>query len=414
MTDNDNQVCLVVGAGQAGAELAISLRQNGWAGAIKLIGDEGHLPYRRPPLSKAFLAGQIEAEALLIKPAAVYEKNGIELLLSSPATALDTQAHTLTLANGDCLSYSKLALTTGGRVRRLPVQGADKANVFTLRGVEDARRLREYFVPGKRLVIVGGGYIGLEVAAVAVRAGLAVSLLEAAPRVLARVTVPEISQFYERVHREQGVQLRTSVGIERIDGGELAEAVVLSDGERIPCDFVLVGIGLIPNVELAQFGGLAVDNGIVVDLACRTSDADIVAAGDCTQHDNGFLGRRFRLESVQNANDQARVAAATLAGKDAAYQAVPWFWSDQYDLKLQTVGISAGFDRFVLRGDPDAGNFAGFYLKEGVVIAVDTVSRPQEFSQAKILVSRRASVTAERLADESVALKQIVDELALS
>ena len=399
---------VIIGAGQAGAETAIELRKIGYQGRIVIVGEETHLPYKRPPLSKAYLAGTIAAETLYVMQQANLDKVSIEVLTGRRVESIDRAGKTLKLSDGSTLPYAKLCLATGGRARMLTLPGADKPNVYPLRSIADVEAIRAHCQPGKSAVIVGGGFIGLEVAAVAVKLGLKVTVLESLPRVLARVTVPEISEFYEKAHRDAGVDLRTGVQISAFEGGERVIHVLLGDGTRIETDFVVAGIGLIANVELAQAAGLAVDNGIVVDEFTQTSDPDIVAAGDCTNHPNIHYGRRMRLESVQNAMEQGRAAAHALAGQPRRYDMVPWFWSDQYDLKLQMVGLSAGFDRFVLRGDPATRSFAAFYLGDGKVIAADAVSRPQDFMFAKRLVALRAQVSAEQLADESVPLKSLV------
>ncbi|MDI3258163.1 MAG: FAD-dependent oxidoreductase [Sinobacteraceae bacterium] len=403
---------IIVGAGQAGAELAFSLRRLGHAGRILLIGDEPHPPYRRPPLSKTYLAGEATLESLFLGPPQVYEKQGIECRFGVGVESIDRVAHRLRLFDGTQLTYDKLAFTTGGRSRRLSLPGADKSNVHHLRTIADVDRIKRTFVAGRRLVIIGGGYIGLETAAAAVKKGLHVCVVEALPRVLARVTAPEISVFYERAHRARGVDLRTGVGVQALEGEARVEHVVLTDGTRLPAELVIVGIGLIPNTELAEAAGLDVDNGIVVDRYGLTSDPDIVAAGDCTNHENVFLDCRVRLESVPNALEQARVAAATLVGKSRAQDAIPWFWSDQYDLKLQMVGLSQGYDTLVIRGDPETESFLAFYLKDGVVISVDAVNRPQEFSLAKRIVATRCAIPAERLRDEKTPLQDLLQSSA--
>jgi len=399
---------VIVGAGQAGGDLASALRQFGYSGRIVLIGEESAVPYRRPPLSKAFLSGDMGEEALYIKTREAYAKHDIELRTGLRVQSIDRAAHTLTLADGSRLAYDKLALTTGGRPRRLDLPGADKPNVHYVRTIDDINRLREQFKAGKRLVIVGGGYIGLEVAAVGIKKGLQVTLVEAMPRLLARVTGPELSQYYEQVHRRHGVDIRLGAGVQAMEGGSQVEAVVLQDGTRVPADIVIVGIGLIPNTELAEKAGLAVDNGIVVDLYAQTEDPDIVAAGDCTNHDNGFCGRRLRLESVPNASEQARVAAASICGQRVPHASVPWFWSDQYNLKLQMAGLSQGYDRAVVRGSMAADSFVAFYLREGVVIALDSVNRPADFMAGKKMVAARLRADPATLADETVSLKALV------
>jgi 3-phenylpropionate/trans-cinnamate dioxygenase ferredoxin reductase subunit len=399
---------LIVGAGQAGAELANALRQQGFNGSITMLGDETHLPYRRPPLSKTYLAGDATLESLLLKTQAGYERQNVDCRLGIGVERIDRAAKTVTLYDGTSLPYDKLALTTGGRVRKLSLPGAEHPNVHYVRNIDDIQRMQPQFVEGKKLVIVGGGYIGLEAASVGIKKGLQVTVIEAMPRVLQRVTVPEISAFYARVHAERGVDIRTGVGVHGFEGDATVETVVLADGQRIAADLVIVGIGLIPNTELAEAAGIEVANGIVVDAFCQTSDPDIVAAGDCTQHENRFYGRRMRLESVPNALEQGRVAAAALCGKPVPYAAVPWFWSDQYELKLQMVGLSEGYDQFVVRGDMASNTFIAFYLKDGVVISADAVSKPADFMVAKRLVGERVPVTAAQLQDDSTPLKALL------
>ncbi len=403
---------IIVGAGQAGGETASELRKQGYAGRIVLVGDEPHVPYRRPPLSKAYLNGSATQESLYILPPAGLEKARIEFIGGVRAERIDRAAKQLHLADGRALHYDKLVLATGGRARTLSLPGADRPNVFPLRSIADVQALRGHCLEGRSAVIIGGGFIGLEVAAVAVKLGMKVTVLEGLPRVLARVTVPEVSAFFERIHREAGVDLRTGVQIAALEGDPTVTQVVLADGSRIAADFVLAGIGQLPNVELAQQAGLAVDNGIVVDEYSRTADPDIYAAGDCANHPNEFYGCRLRLESVQNAMEQGRVVAAALLGKPQVYNVVPWFWSDQYDLKLQMVGLSAGFDRMIVRGDFNSRAFAAFYLKDGRMIAADTVGRPQDFMFAKKLVAARAVVDAQQLADEAVPLKALLPAAA--
>jgi len=405
-------VTVIVGAGQAGSELATSLRQHGYADSVVLIGDEDYVPYRRPPLSKTYLSDEVTLESLFLKPRAAYEKHAIECRFGIGVESIDRAARSLRLYDGSVLRYDKLALTTGGRPRRLSVPGAERSNVHYIRTVAGIDRLKQQFGEGKRLVIIGGGYIGLETASVGIKKGLHVTVVEALPRVLARVTAPEISAFYERVHRGHGVDLRTGVGVHALEGSGDTCTVVLADGTRLAADLVVIGVGLIPNTELAEAAGIEVSNGIVVDRYAVTSDPDIVAAGDCTNHDNVFLGRRLRLESVPNALEQARVAAASILGRPRVYDAVPWFWSDQYDLKLQMVGLSQDYDDLIVRGDMDANSFTAFYLKDGVVISADSVNRPQDFMVAKRLVAERAAVPSERLRDDAVPLKSLLQATA--
>lgn len=403
----------IVGAGQTGCELALALRQQGCTGPIVVFGEESHPPYQRPPLSKACLKGELKEVSLQLRQPAAYERAQVELTLSTRIERIDRARKTLVLANGSERPYAKLALATGGRPRRLRSADAERAeraaNFHYLRTIEDVRRIRARFAPGRRLIVLGGGYIGLEVAASAIACGLDVTVLEALPRVLARVTAPEVSAFYERVHRQAGVDLRTCTevrGFEFSPDGTIA-AVCCSDGASIPADLVIAGIGLVPNTELAQAAGLAVDNGIVVDEYARTSDPDIVAAGDCANFPEAICGRRVRLESVPNAIEQARSAAASLLGKQRVHAAVPWFWSEQYDLKLQIAGLSGGYDQVVLRGSTSTRSFAAFYFRDQCLIACDAVNRPQEFMFAKRLVPSRCRLDPLLLADESVPLKSI-------
>ena len=400
---------LIVGGGQAGGEVAGELRKQGFTGRVVILGEEAQIPYKRPPLSKGFLAGTVTEESLFVAQPANLEKLHIEFIGNARVERIDRAAHQVHLADGRALNYDKLALTTGGRARLLTQAGGDKPNVFPLRSVADVKKIQPHAVAGRKAVIVGAGFIGLETAAVLVKLGLQVTVLEGLPRVLARVTAPEVSSFFERVHREAGVDLRTGVQVAALEGEERVTHVLLADGSRIETDFLIVGIGVVANTELAAAAGLAVDNGIVVDEFACTADPDIVAAGDCTNHPSNFAGRRIRLESVQNAMEQGRIAARSMVGKREAYQNVPWFWSDQYDLKLQMVGLSQGYDQLVLRGDPATQrNFAAFYLREGRMIAADAISRPAEFMLAKKWVAEGVVLPAAALADESTPLKSLL------
>lgn len=400
---------LIVGGGQAGGEVAGELRKQGFSGRVLIVSEEAQIPYKRPPLSKGFLAGTVNEDALFVSQPANLEKLNIEFIGNARVEGIDRAAHQVQLADGRRLGYDKLALTTGGRARLLTQQGGDKPNVLPLRSIADVRRIQPHCFAGQKVVIIGAGFIGLETAAVLVKMGLQVTVLEGLPRVLARVTAPEVSSFFERVHREAGVDLRTGVQVEALEGDARVTHVRLADGSRIEADFLIVGIGVVANTELAEAAGLAVDNGIVVDEFARTSDPDVVAAGDCTNHPSPFAGRRIRLESVQNAMEQGRIAARSLLGKTEPYHNVPWFWSDQYDLKLQMVGLSQGYDQLVLRGDPQTQrSFSAFYLREGRMIAADAVSRPAEFMLAKKWVAEGAVLPAAALADEATPLKSLL------
>jgi 3-phenylpropionate/trans-cinnamate dioxygenase ferredoxin reductase subunit len=402
------ETALILGGGQAGAQAATSLRQEGFGGRILLIGAEPLLPYQRPPLSKAFLAGELPRERLLIKPEAFYRQADVEPVLGVAATALDVQARLLTLGDGQQRAFDQLLFATGGRPRQLDCPGADHPRLHYLRTVADVDQMRPAFVAGARLVIIGAGYIGLEVAAVAAKHGLRVTVLEAAPRVLARVTSPEVSEFFQRIHAQAGVEIRCNTGVARIEGTADLARVITDDGEGLDAELVLAGIGLLPNVELAQAAGIACDNGILVDELGNTSAAGILAAGDCANHPNAIYACRFRLESVHNAIEQAKTAAATMAGKHKPYAQVPWFWSDQYDIKLQTAGMNRGYDQVVVRGDPATRSFAVFYLQANRLLAVDAINRPAEFILARTLIPREGTVDAARLADDAVAVKDLL------
>ncbi len=405
----NNSHCIIVGGSHAGAQLVASLAQNGWDGKVTLIGEEPALPYHRPPLSKTYLAGTKDLNDLLIRPHAFYEKNHIHTMLGARVARIDRDAKKVVLDEGAEIPYTKLALTTGSRARNIPIPGTDLPGVFYLRDLDDVDNIRHYVGKGKKVVIVGGGYIGLETAAALRQIGMEVTILEALPRVLQRVTAPEISAFYTRIHAEEGVQVLTDTGIESIQGDTHVEQVTCSGGRTLEADLVVIGIGIQPATELAEAAGLKVDNGIVVDEFARTTDHDIVAAGDCTHHYNPIYDRHLRLESVQNAVDQAKVAAATLCGKLEPYNALPWFWSDQYDVKLQIAGLSQGFDQVIIRGDPKTGrSFAAFYLREGKLLAVDAINRPKEFMMSKRVLVESICPDPVRLADESVDIRDVL------
>ena len=390
---------VIVGAGHAAGQTAASLRQKGFSGSITLVGDEPFVPYQRPPLSKAYLAGELEPERLFFKPANFYPDKDIDLRLGVRVDAIDREAHTAALSDGTTLPYDKLVLTTGSRVRELHIPGHDLEGVHYLRSIADVDAMRPAFRRGARLAIVGGGYIGLEVAAVANKLGLEVTVLETESRVMNRVVATEISNFFQRMHTEEGVRLELGRRVQAIRGDGRVESVVCGDGLDVPADICIIGIGILPNVELAEAAGLKCSNGIVVNEYCVTSDPDILAAGDCTRHPNGIYGRHLRLESVHNAIEQGKTAAATICGKPAPYSQVPWFWSDQYDVKLQIAGLTEGYEQFVMRGDPASRSFAAFYLHDGRLLAVDAINSPREFMLAKKLIAAGACFDIAALAD---------------
>ncbi|MDX1291746.1 MAG: FAD-dependent oxidoreductase [Hyphomonas sp.] len=399
---------VVIGGGQAAAQAIQSLRMGGYTGALTLIGDEPVLPYQRPPLSKAYMKGEFAEERLYFKPSNWYADNKVDLVLSTRATGIDRTTRRVDLENGGHLDYDALIIATGSRPRMLPIEGADLDQVHELRSLADVERIRPQMVAGRSIVIVGAGYIGLEAAAVARQMGLNVTVLEMAPRVLARVTSPVMSEFYEAEHRRQGVDIRTGTSLSKLEGKDGAvTTAVLGDGTKLDADLVLVGIGILPNEELAKEAGIACNNGILVDRDARTSDPRIFAAGDCACRPLVHFGRSGRLESVHNAIEQGKLAAAAILGKPRPNEDCPWFWSDQYDLKLQIAGLSQGYDQIVLRGSPDDRKFAAFYLKNGTLIAVDAINSPPEFLASKKLIMSGAKIPADILADTSIPMKEI-------
>ncbi|MDH4047467.1 MAG: FAD-dependent oxidoreductase [Gammaproteobacteria bacterium] len=398
---------LIAGAGHAAGQAAATLRQKKFGGEVILLGEEPYFPYQRPPLSKKFLAGELPAERLYFKPESFYSDSEIEVRLNTKVEQINRGDRSLTLAGGEILSYGRLILATGARVRRLALPGSQLRGIHYLRSITDVKNMREELVAGQRMVVIGAGYIGLEVAAVACQLGLDVSVVEMEDRVMSRVVSKPVSAFYEKEHRRHGVNLLLSTAIGGFAGDDRVSAVNLANGAQLPADIVLIGIGIEPNVELAASAGLEIDNGIVVDDKCRTMDENIYAIGDCTNHPNDIIGRRIRLESVHNALEQAKTAALNICGEESTYHQVPWFWSDQYDIKLQIAGLSQGYDDIVLRGDPDSRSFSCLYLERGRLIAVDAINCPKDFVQAKSLIASHAILNADLLGDAEVALKDI-------
>lgn len=400
---------IIVGAAQAGLQIADSLRGEGWEGGIVLIGDESEPPYHRPPLSKGFLSGEFDGERLTIRSPEYFTGKGITTMFGHRAVAIDRIAKTVTLENGTSLPYSKLALTTGARPRLLTAPGADLVGVFVLRTRGDVLAIRARLEGAQNIVIVGGGFIGLEVAAVARGLGKHVTVLEAQDRLMPRVVSPALSDFYKNLHEGRGTRILLGAKLDRLVGedGEV-KAAVLADGTSLPAQIVLVAIGVIPNDELAREAGLACDNGILVDECAITSDPDIVASGDCANHFNRFMGGRVRLESVQNAADQGRTAAASLVGKQKPYGTVPWFWSDQYDVKLQMAGRSHGHDTFVFRGDPMGSKFSVFYFIDSVLIGADSLNSSSDHMTVRKLLAGGTALNPIQAADPTFDLKLLV------
>jgi 3-phenylpropionate/trans-cinnamate dioxygenase ferredoxin reductase subunit len=400
---------LIVGAGHGGAQAAIALRQGGFSGSIGLLGAEAEPPYERPPLSKDYLAGDKTFERLLLRPLAFWGERQIDLLLERTVTAVDPVAHTVETADGAVIGYGQLVWATGAAPRRLGCAGHDLTGVHSVRTRADVDRMKAEMERVERAVVIGGGYIGLEAAAVLAKFGKSVTLLEAQDRVLARVAGEALSRFYEREHRAHGVDLRLGVGVACIEEeGSRASGVRLLDGSVIPAQMVIVGIGVEPAVAPLIAAGAEGANGVRVDGQCRASLPDVFAIGDCALHANRFAdGAMIRLESVQNANDQANIAAGAILGGAAVYDAVPWFWSNQYDLKLQTVGLSIGHDATVLRGDPDARSFSVVYLRQGRVVALDCVNSVKDYVQGRKLVAEGVEASPSKLADLSIPLKAL-------
>ncbi|WP_129794380.1 NAD(P)/FAD-dependent oxidoreductase [Sphingosinicella sp. CPCC 101087] len=400
----------IVGAGHGGAQAAIMLRQQKFEGSIALISDEREFPYERPPLSKEYLAGEKPFERIMMRPETFWPDRAIGLMLGRRVTAVDPGARAVAFEDGATLGYGKLLWATGGRPRRLACPGHDLEGVHFVRTRRDVDAMMAKLDSVDQVVIVGGGYIGLEAAAVLIKLGKRVLLLEALDRVLARVAGETLSRFYEAEHRAHGVDLRTGVTVACIDGRDgRVTGVRTADGAQLPADMVIVGIGVIPAVEPLVEAGAANGNGVAVDEYCRTTLSDVYAIGDCAAHVSRFAdGATVRLESVQNANDMAATAARHIVGHDSPYRAVPWFWSNQYDLRLQTVGLSAGHDGTVLRGEPASRSFSIVYLKQNRVIALDCVNATRDYVQGRKLVEVRATVDPARLADPAVALKAMV------
>ena len=399
----------IIGAGHGAGQLVASLRTEGFAGGIRLIGDELHLPYQRPPLSKAFLKGEAGIEAVTLRPQEFYDKSNVELILGLRAQAIETATRSVHLSDGRRLSYDMLVLATGTRARALPIPGASLRGIHTLRTIEDSLALKTGLRPGARLAVVGGGYIGLEVAASAKKLGASVIVLEALERLMGRVASPVMSEHFLKVHREHGVDVRLATAVEafRGSGHSGVEAVVVRGGAAIPVDIVLVGIGAVPNTELAETAGLASANGITVDDFMHTSDPHILAIGDCCNHPSLFTGGRLRLESVQGAVDQAHTAARTIAGKPAPYDKVPWFWSDQYDEKLQIAGLPMVDDETIVRRHPDPRHLSVFHLRSGRLTAVESVNSGKDYMTGRRLMESKAAIRADRLADPAAGLKEL-------
>jgi len=400
---------LIVGAGHGGAQAAVALRQRGYTGSMAILGEEHDPPYERPPLSKEYLAGEKTFERLLIRPIALWAERNVALLLGHRVVSVDADGHRVTCEDGLTVEYGSLIWSAGGRPRKLTCRGHDLPGVHSIRARADVDRLAAELDADPRVVVIGGGYIGLEAAAALLKRGLHVTLLEAMPRVLSRVAGNALSTFFEQQHRAHGVVVRTGTSVSCLEGKGKVNGVHLKDHSILPADVVIVGIGIVPAVEPLIEAGADGGDGVAVDAYCRTSLPGVYAIGDCALHHNRFAdGAAIRLESVQNANDQAAVVASHIAGVPVPYESVPWFWSNQYDLRLQTIGLSIGHDQAVLRGSPDTSSFSIVYLRKGRVIALDCVNSVKDYVQGRALVVGGTQVEARVLADSTTPLKMLV------
>ena len=398
---------VIVGGGHAAGQAAASIRQEGFDAELILIGAEPHIPYQRPPLSKQYLAGEQPLDKVLLRPEKFYVDRTIDLRTGITVENIDRDGQFVACSDGSLVAYDQLLLATGSRALRPDLPGIDLGGVHTLRSIADVDKIRTDMENASHLVIIGGGYIGLEVASVAKSKDMQVTILEMEDRILQRVTHPAMSAFYHELHRAKGVNIKTSSRVTAFVGEGWVNEVVCADGTSVDADVVIVGVGVVPNVELAAEAGLACDNGIVVDERCATGDSAIFAAGDCTNHPNKLLDRRLRLESVPNAMEQSRVAASNLTGGDKKYASIPWFWSDQYDLKLQMVGFSSDADESITRGVPETHEFAMFHYKSGKIIAAEAVNSPREFLVAKQLIGK--IIDPNTLSNPEVDLKSLIE-----
>ncbi len=397
---------VVIGAGQAGATLVEKLRANGYEDKITLIGEEPHLPYQRPPLSKKYLLGEMEQERLHLRPENFYDENRIDRILGRTATGIDRKTKTVTLSDGTKVSYDKLALTTGSVPRLLPAKlGGDLKKVFAVRTLADVDAMAASFANGGHVLIIGGGYIGLEAAAVAATKGLQVTLVEMADRILQRVAAPQTSDYFRKLHKGNGVAILEGVGLDHLKGETTVSGAVLSDGSELAVDFVIVGIGIQPATALAKQAGLKIDNGIAVSESGLTSDPDIFAAGDCCSFP--YRGKRIRLESVPNAIDQAGIVAEAMLGRPITYQAKPWFWSDQYDVKLQIAGLNAGYDKTVVRMGERPGSQSVWYFLSEELLAVDAMNDPRAYMTGKRWIEAGQSPAPDDISNPDIELKAI-------
>ena len=399
---------VVIGGGQAAIQCVASLRKEGYSGSITLVGEENHLPYQRPPLSKGFLSGATESDRLYLKKIEFFQENSIQLNLGVTADRIDRDNCIVHLSDDKSIGYDKLVLATGSRVRKLKFPGSDLEGINYLRGIDDAELLKDGLQKSKNLVIVGAGYIGLEVAAVATEFDTKITVIEMADRVMNRTVDPIISDYYQELHSKNGVDFILNESLEKVDGDKAVEQVICSGGSSIQADILVIGAGVIPNIELAEESGLNCDNGISVNEYGQTEDSKIFACGDCTNHPNEKLNRRLRLESVHNAMEQSKAVATSVMGNRTAYNQIPWFWSDQYDHKLQIVGLSGDHDEVLIRGNQEESKFMLFYLKGEELIAVDAVNNPKEFLICRKLVENKVKISSDDILNQSKNLNDLI------
>ena len=399
---------IIIGGGQAGAMSAITLRQKKFSGSILLISNEGYLPYQRPPLSKAFLTDLLLTESLYIKSGAYYKRNKIDILMNDTVELIDRNKKNIILEDGSKYSYQKLVLATGSELNILDAT-CDKKNIYYLRTIDDSIKIRSLFEQQQKIVIVGAGYIGLEIAAAAIQKNQQVIVLEADNRVMSRSVCPETSNFFEAIHKKEGVNFFFNTLIEDIHQHNSQKIITVNNDESINADAIIIGIGVNPKIGLAVEAGLDCQNGILVNEFCQTSDDNIFAIGDCANYPNSIYGQRLRLESVPNALEQAKIAASTINGLDLPHDQIPWFWSDQYNIKLRIAGVAAGYENYVVRGNISEEKFSVFYLKEERLIAIETINDNKSFSVGKKLIKNQTSIPLDVLEDQNSDLKSFLD-----
>ena len=406
LSDSNSDI-LIVGAGQATGQLLISLKQKKYKGKIKVFADEKYYPYQRPPLSKKYLSGELSYERLFIKQRKFFDELDVEFNLSCRVEKISTNKKKIQTKEGQH-NYERLVIATGTRPRRISIDSHESKNIYYLRNIEDAEKIKHSIKQNQSIVIIGGGYIGLEVAATAIKFGCEVTVIEQQDRVMKRVVSKEVSNFFEDYHLSQGVRFIFNDEINTIKRVNNKHEISLSMGKIIHADSILVGIGGIPNTEIVENTDIEINNGISIDSKCRTNINNIFSMGDCTNFWSELYGKKIRLESVQNAIDQAKVLADNIMNIDSAYDSVPWFWSDQYDLKLQIAGLSEGYDETILRGDKKTKSFSCLYLKEGKIIAIDAINRPKDFIQSKVLIQEKRRIDREKASNDDFELKQFI------